>query len=157
MNPSPSTTTFRDADADDISAIVSLLADDALGQAREAYGNDLDPAYLEAFEAIARDANNRLIVAERDGEVIGCMQLTSIPHLTFKGGTRLQIEGVRVHKAYRGRKVGAAMIDWAVAFASTQGCHLVQLTSNRSREDALRFYQDLGFEPSHIGFKRYST
>jgi len=101
------------------------------------------------------DSNNRLIVADLDGEVIGCMQLTTIPHLTFKGGTRLQIEGVRVDKAFRGQKVGAAMIDWAVAFARAAGCHLVQLTSNRDRDDALRFYEGCGFRPSHIGFKHY--
>jgi len=153
-SPSPSLT-FREMCRDDVQNVVRLLADDRLGQAREASGDTGDPAYLEAFDVIERDSNNRLIVADLDGEVIGCMQLTTIPHLTFKGGTRLQIEGVRVDKAFRGQKVGAAMIDWAVAFARAAGCHLVQLTSNRDRDDALRFYEGCGFRPSHIGFKHY--
>ena len=96
-----------------------------------------------------------MIVADVDGEVAGCMQITAIPHLTFKGGTRMQIEGVRVKDTFRGRRIGAAMIAWAVEVAREKGCHLVQLTSNKSREDALRFYEVQGFEPSHVGFKLY--
>ena len=148
---------FRDASRGDVAAIVALLSDDPLGQNREGSSRDIDPAYITAFDAIARDPNNRLIVADNAGDVIGCMQLTVIPHLTFTGGTRLQIEGVRVKGSHRGQGVGAAMIEWAVAYGQAQRCHVVQLTSNRSREDALRFYQELGFEPSHIGFKRYLT
>ncbi|MEZ5932940.1 MAG: GNAT family N-acetyltransferase [Alphaproteobacteria bacterium] len=144
---------FREAGRDDVPAMVRLLADDALGRSREAVGDDVDPAYISAFEAIGQDPNNHLIVADLDGAVIGCMQLTAIPHLAFRGGTRLQIEGVRVDQAYRGRRVGAAMIDHALAVARARGCHLVQLTSNRQRPDALRFYQRLGFAPSHVGFK----
>ncbi len=147
--------TFRDMRRDDLPAVVNLLADDFLGQSREAAGEDIDPAYVQALDAIGRDPNNRLIVADQDGEVIACMQLTTIPHLTFKGGTRLQIEGVRVDKRFRGLKVGAAMMDWAIAFADGTDCHVVQLTSNKDREDALRFYEEQGFLPSHIGFKRY--
>ena len=146
---------FRDASRDDVGAVVALLADDPLGQRREGSARDIDPAYITAFEAIALDPNNRLIVADQAGDVVGCMQLTVIPHLTFTGGTRLQIEGVRVKESHRGRGIGAAMIEWAVAYGHAQRCHVVQLTSNRDREDALRFYQELGFEPSHIGFKRY--
>lgn len=139
---------------DDLPAVIRLLADDVLGQSREAAGEGMDPAYIEAFDAITLDPNNRLIVADQDGEVIACMQLTAIPHLTFKGGTRLQIEGVRVDQRYRGRKVGRTMIDWAIALADSTGCHLVQLTSNKDRGDALRFYEEQGFQPSHVGFKR---
>lgn len=149
--------TFREARRDDVPTIIRLLADDALGRTREAWDDETDPAYLKAFEAIDRDPGNRLIVAEFEGEVAACMQLTVIPHLTFKGGTRMQIEGVRVDKAYRGRQIGAAMIDWAVAEAHAEGCHLVQLTSNKTRKDAMRFYESQGFEPTHIGYKRYLT
>ena len=147
--------TFRDMRRDDLPAVIKLLAEDVLGQSREAAGEGIDPAYVLAFDAVARDPNNRLIVADLDGEAIACMQVTTIPHLTFKGGTRLQIEGVRVDKRYRGQKVGAAMIEWAIALADDTDCHLVQLTSNKDRGDALRFYEERGFQPSHIGFKRY--
>lgn len=161
MGDLPTTPAFREARRDDVVAIVRLLADDALGRSREAFwdatgpGHQVDPAYQEAFDAIDRDPNNRLIVADVAGEVVGCMQLTAIPHLTFKGGIRMQIEGVRVKETFRGRRIGAAMITWAVDLAREQGCHLVQLTSNKSREDALRFYQGQGFEPSHVGYKLY--
>ncbi len=155
MGDLPTALAFRDARREDMPAIVELLADDALGRSREAFGLSLDPAYGLAFDAIDRDPNNRLIVADVDGEVVGCMQLTAIPHLTFKGGTRMQIEGVRVKETFRGRRVGAAMIEWAVGVARETGCHLVQLTSNKSREDALRFYEAQGFEPSHVGYKLY--
>ena len=147
--------TFRDMRRDDLLDVIRLLADDVLGQNRETASEGIDPAYAEAFDAIERDANNRLIVADVSGEVIGCMQLTIIPHLTFKGGTRLQIEGVRVDKRYRSQKIGAAMIDWAIAFGRTEDCHVVQLTSNKDREDALRFYEERGFQASHVGFKLY--
>ncbi|MDH3658640.1 MAG: GNAT family N-acetyltransferase [Alphaproteobacteria bacterium] len=157
MSDLPKTLTFRDARRDDVPSIVRLLADDALGRSREAWGDAVDPAYLRAFDAISSDPNNRLIVADVDDEIAGCMQLTAIPHLTFKGGTRLQIEGVRVKDSFRGRQLGAAMIAWAIAWAEGEGCHLVQLTSNKARKDALRFYESQGFEPSHIGYKRYLT
>ena len=146
---------FREARRDDVPAIARLLADDALGRMREAAGDGLAPAYLSAFDAIAADPNNRLIVVDHGGEVTGCMQLTIIPQMTFTGGKRLQIEGVRIDAAYRGQGIGGAMMDWAIAFAREQGCHLVQLTSNKSRSDALRFYEDCGFEPSHVGYKQY--
>lgn len=155
MGDLSTTLTFREARRDEVPAIVELLADDALGKGREAFGDAVDPAYLLAFEAIDRDPNNRLIVADVDGEIVGCMQLTAIPHLTFKGGIRMQIEGVRVKGTFRGRRVGAAMIEWAVASARKEGCHLVQLTSNKTRADALRFYERQGFEPSHVGYKLY--
>lgn len=158
MNPTHDQPDFRDASRHDVAAIIALLSDDPLGQTREqASSHDVDPAYMKAFDAIERDANNRLIVVEQAGEVVGCMQLTVIPYLTFTGGTRLQIEGVRIKAGHRSQGIGAAMIEWAVAYGRAQHCHMVQLTSNRSREDALRFYQELGFEPSHIGFKRYLT
>lgn len=157
MSSPPATPIFRDARREEVAAVVALLADDALGQTREAFAAaaPVDTAYLSAFDAIERDPNNRLIVAELEGEVAGCMQLTTIPHLTFKGGTRLQIEGVRVKETFRSRKVGAAMIDWAIAVARARNCHLIQLTCNRERVDARRFYEGRGFEPTHVGYKLY--
>ena len=157
MNDAPSGLAFRDAEQEDVRSIVALLANDALGQTRETPGSDVDTAYWQAFAAIERDPNNRLIVVALEEEVIGCMQLTTIPHLTFTGGTRLQIEGVRVKDAFRGRQIGALMIEWAIAYGRSQDCHVVQLTSNRNRKDAVRFYKKLGFEPSHVGFKRFLT
>lgn len=155
MKDQPATPIFRDAHRDEVPAIVSLLADDSLGRTREAWSDAVDPAYLLAFDAIDRDPANRLIVADVSGEVAGCMQLTVIPHLTFTGGTRLQIEGVRIKHGFRGQKIGAAMIEWAITLGREQGCHLVQLTSNKTRADAMRFYEDQGFEPTHIGYKLY--
>lgn len=159
MNVPQAAPLFREARREEVPAIVALLADDALGRSREAFKTSapVDPAYLSAFDAIDHDPNNRLIVADLEGEVAGCMQLTTIPHLTFKGGRRLQIEGVRVGAAFRSRKVGALMIDWAIGVARAEGCHLVQLTCNRERADAQRFYEGRGFEPTHVGYKLYLT
>ena len=151
----PKRPVFRDMRRDDLSTVVRLLSDDILGRNRETTGEEIDPSYTKAFDAIERDPNSRLIVADQDGKVIACMQLTTIPHLTFKGGTRLQIEGVRVDRRYRNRNVGAAMIDWARAFGHANECHLMQLTSNKDRLEALRFYEEQGFQPSHVGFKYY--
>ena len=153
MNSLSSMPTLRDARHDDVPAIVGLLADDELGRTRENWSDTIDPAYFTAFDQIEGDPGNRLIVADVHGEVVGCMQITMIPHLTFTGGRRLQIEGVRVKAPYRGRRIGEAMIAWAIDRGRENGCHLVQLTSNRTREDAGRFYERLGFEPTHIGYK----
>jgi ribosomal protein S18 acetylase RimI-like enzyme len=143
--------TFRDAAPADIPAIVAMLADDALGARRE--GAPDDPGYAAAFAAIAADPNERLIVAERDGAVIGTLQLGFIPGLSRRGAWRGQIEGVRVAVGARGQGVGEAMIRWAVAESRRRGCAMVQLTTDRSRADAHRFYARLGFEQSHLGFK----
>ena len=144
---------FRDAIEADLSAIVALLADDPLGAAREAPATELPAAYAEAFAAIAADPNNRLIVADDEGAVVGCLQLTFIPGLTYTGGWRAQIEGVRIARSQRGRGLGRAMFDWAIEEARTRGCRLVQLTTNKARPDALRFYESLGFTASHEGMK----
>lgn len=148
---------FRDARRADVPSIIRLLADDALGRSREHDGDGQDPAYLEAFEIIDADPENRLIVADLDGRVVGCMQLTFIPHMTFRGGTRLQIEGVRVDPGLRARRIGTAMIRWAIELGRERKCHLAQLTTNQVRQDARRFYENLGFEPSHIGYKQDLT
>ena len=145
--------TFREAGKEDLPAIIRLLADDALGQTRESLDPETLSAYSIAFDKIAEDPCNRIMVADLEGQVIGCMQVTEIPHLTFCGGTRLQIEGVRIDENFRSRDIGREMMRWAIEFGRTHDCHLVQLTTNRSRKDAQRFYEKAGFAPSHIGYK----
>jgi ribosomal protein S18 acetylase RimI-like enzyme len=144
---------FRRATATDLPAIVALLADDPLGQAREQVGSPLDPRYLAAYEAIERDPNQLLAVVELDGAVIGCLQITFIPGLSRLGRLRGQIESVRVATAHRGGGLGRELFEWAIAQCRARGCGLVQLTSDKSRGDALRFYQRLGFRATHEGMK----
>lgn len=150
-----STVTIRSATASDLPTVVALLADDALGATREEAGAGADPAYREAFAAIQHDPRNDLIVAEQDGEVIGVLQLTIIPSLQYEGGTRAQIEGVRVAKAHRNRGVGHTLVKEAIARARSMNCRLVQLTTNKQRRRALRFYESLGFNASHEGMKLF--
>jgi CheY-like chemotaxis protein/GNAT superfamily N-acetyltransferase len=141
---------FRDARREDVPAIVALLADDVLGSGRE---TDVDAAYLAAFDDIAADARNRLIVAEIDGQVAGTLQLTLLPGLSRHGMLRAQIEAVRVGAGQRGQGLGRAMIEWAIGEARGRGCGLVQLTSDKQRADAIRFYESMGFTASHEGLK----
>ena len=141
---------FRRAVAADLPAVVALLADDAIGAEREAAG---DPRYEAAFAAVERDPNQLLAVAERDGQVIGVLQLSFIPGLTRRGLWRGQIEGVRVASDERGGGVGRAMLRWAIDECRKRGCGLVQLTSDKRRADAHRFYRSLGFEATHEGYK----
>jgi GNAT superfamily N-acetyltransferase len=145
--------TFRDAVRSDLPRIVGLLANDPLGRQRERVEDPLPDCYGRAFEAIEPDPNNRLIVAEHDGAVIGTLQLTFIPNMTYQGGIRAQIEGVRVDDAYRSRQIGRRMFEWAIAEARRHGCHMVQLTADKTRPDAHRFYESLGFTASHLGMK----
>ncbi|MGW3110801.1 N-acetyltransferase family protein [Streptomyces sp. NPDC001091] len=142
---------IRPATAEDIPAIVAMLADDPLGAQRES-PDDLTP-YLPAFERLDADPNQHLVVAVRDGRVIGTLQLTLIPGLSRKGATRSLIEAVRVHADERGSGLGSELIQWAVDTSRRLGCHLVQLTSDKTRTDAHRFYERLGFTASHEGFK----
>jgi GNAT superfamily N-acetyltransferase len=144
---------FREAKRDDVPAIVALLADDPLGMTREQPGDELPEGYWTAFEAIERDPNNMLVVAEIDGQIVGTLQLTYIPNLTYTGGERAQIEGVRVSAEQRGQGVGQALIGWVIELARDRGCRVVQLTTDRQRSDAIRFYQKIGFRPSHMGMK----
>ncbi|MFP3964019.1 GNAT family N-acetyltransferase [Actinomadura fulvescens] len=145
--------TFRAATRDDVPEIVRLLADDPLGATREAPGEQIPDAYWKAFDAIEHDPNNTLVVAVIDGTIAGTMQLTYIPGLTYTGGERAQIEGVRVASEQRGHGVGQAMIGWAIDQARARGCRVVQLTTDRQRPDSIRFYQKIGFRPSHMGMK----
>ena len=141
---------MRAAAREEVAAIVALLADDALGRAREVPG---DPAYEAAFERIAADPNQLLAVAVLEGRVVGTLQLSFLPGLSHLGAWRGEIEAVRVARAMRGQGVGAAMLGWAVAQCRARGCRLVQLTTNVARVDAQRFYERLGFARSHVGFK----
>ncbi|MFZ7089728.1 GNAT family N-acetyltransferase [Primorskyibacter sp. 2E233] len=146
--------TMRPAIEADIPGILRMLADDELGKAREVVSDPVDPAYLAAFRAIAEDANQHLVVAEVDGRVVGTLQLSYLPGMSHRGSWRAQIEAVRVDSATRGIGLGKRMILWAVDEAKARGCRMVQLTSNASRRDAHRFYEGLGFEASHVGFKK---
>jgi GNAT superfamily N-acetyltransferase len=142
---------IRAAVADDVPAIVAMLADDPLGAQRES-PDDLTP-YLSALERLRRDPNQHLVVAIREETVVGTLQLTLIPGLSRKGATRSVIEAVRVHADERGSGLGTELIEWAIQESRRQDCQLVQLTSDASRTDAHRFYERLGFKSSHIGFK----
>ncbi|WP_175411315.1 GNAT family N-acetyltransferase [Streptomyces sp. TRM64462] len=142
---------IRRAAAEDIPAIVAMLADDPLGAQRES-PDDLTP-YRDAFARVAVDRNQHLVVAVRDSEVIGTLHLTIIPGLSRRGATRSLIEAVRVHADARGSGLGTQLIRWAVEESRRQNCQLVQLTSDASRTDAHRFYERLGFAASHVGFK----
>lgn len=143
--------TLRRATRDDLPAIVAMLADDPLGAQRES-PDDLTP-YEEAYTLLERDPNQHLTVAERDGEVIGTLQLTLIPGLSRRGATRALVESVRVHADARGTGLGTRLFEWAIDEARKQGCMLVQLTSDATRVDAHRFYERLGFVASHEGLK----
>lgn len=144
---------MRRARAEDLDAIVRMLADDPLGSRRERYCTPLPDAYRRAFEAIERDPNQYLAVCCEDERVIGVLQLTFLPYLTYQGGWRALIEGVRTAAAARSQGIGRFMFEWAIAEARARGCHLVQLTTDKSRPDAQRFYRALGFEATHEGMK----
>lgn len=146
---------FRIARAEDLPALVDMLADDALGQQREAPARPLSPRYQEAFDAIAADANNALIVCVQQDQPIGMLQLTFIPYLTYVGGWRALVEGVRVAATHRGQGIGRRLVEHAIEQARERGCVLVQLTTDKTRPDALRFYESLGFVASHEGMKRW--
>lgn len=144
---------FRIAGKEDLDAIVKMLADDVLGKDREQYTHPLPEGYLKAFQAIEADPNNELVVACREADIIGVMQITFTPYLTHQGSWRATIEGVRTSSSVRGQGVGTQMINWAVERAKERGCSLVQLTTDKQRGDALRFYEKLGFSATHEGMK----
>jgi len=144
---------FRRAERDDLPTIVGLLADDPLGSTRERVEDPLPAGYVAAFEAIDADPLNELVVACLDRRVVGVLQLTFIPGLTYQGGWRALIEAVRVDAGVRSRGIGRALFQWAIDRARQRGCVLVQLTTNKARPDARRFYERLGFVASHEGMK----
>jgi GNAT superfamily N-acetyltransferase len=150
----PAQVMLRQARRDDVPAIVELLAADQLGATRDSVRDDADlAAYEAAFSAIDADPAHMLLVAESGGQVVGTMQLSFLPGLARRGALRAQIEAVRVSQSTRGSGLGAAMMRWAIDEASRRGCALVQLTSDKSRTSAHRFYQRLGFVASHEGMK----
>ncbi len=144
---------FRRAQMADLDAIVRLLADDALGAKRELVTDPPAPAYLAAFQAIDADPNHLLAVADDAGRIVGCLQITFLPGLSHQGAWRGQLESVRVAAATRGTGLGRRFIAWAVEQCRARGCRMVQLTSTKSRTDALRFYEGLGFTGTHEGMK----
>lgn len=144
-------TRFREARREDVAAIVALLADDELGRARE---TGPIAAYLAAFDAMAREAGNRLVVGEREGRIVASYQISFLTGLSLRAIRRAQIESVRVAADQRGRGIGHALMADAEARARAAGCGLMQLTTQKSRTRARRFYESLGFVPSHVGYKR---
>jgi len=143
----------RAAVAGDLPEIVRLLADDPLGATRERFEDPLPPAYAAAFAAIAgRDGDTILVAVEADS-IVGCLQLTIIPGLARQGMTRAQIEAVRIDSNHRGQGIGEALFGVAIDLAREAGCGLIQLTTDKSRPEAHRFYDRLGFVASHEGMK----
>lgn len=145
---------FRRATQKDVLAIVEMIADDELGKTRENFQIPLPEAYFRAFENINRDPNQELVVVENDNsEIIGTLQLSFLQYLTYRGGIRAQIEAVRIGKDQRGTGMGTKVFEWAIERAKERGAHLLQLTTDKQRPDAIRFYENLGFKASHEGMK----
>lgn len=144
---------FRLAIRADLPSIVRMLADDELGSRREQLEDPLPESYIKAFEAIEADPNHELIVAGLGGKVVGTLQLMFLPSISFQGGLRAQVESVRVDTRLRGKGFGSELMKWTIERAKVRGAHVVQLTTHRSREDAHRFYERLGFKGSHLGMK----
>ena len=144
---------FRRATEADVPAIIGLLADDILGSSREATGVESYPRYLNAFRIIDADVNQFLLVVDDGTRIVGTLQLTFILGLAGQGLKRGQVEAVRVASDRRGEKIGEAMLNWALETCRREQCGIVQLTTNKTRTQAHRFYDRLGFEPSHLGYK----
>ncbi|WP_233879727.1 GNAT family N-acetyltransferase [Virgibacillus halodenitrificans] len=143
----------KKAEIQDLHKIIELLADDELGRKRERFEDPLPESYIKAFNAIQGDPNNELILAVFAEEIVGVLQITFTPYLTYQGGWRATIEGVRTNKFLRGKGIGTQMIEWAIHLAKERGAHVVQLTTDKQRPEALEFYKRLGFRASHEGLK----
>ncbi len=147
---------MRKAILNDLPEIITLLAEDELGQTRESLSTTIDPRYLKAFELINNDTNQFLmVVISEDQMIIGTCHLTLMPSLTFSGSTRLQIEAVRIALSYRSKKIGEWMIKEVITFGKSHGASIIQLTTNIKRPEAKKFYERLGFESTHVGMKLY--
>lgn len=145
---------IRQATIKDVPLLVEMIAKDKLGKKRENFRVPLPKKYLEAFAKIESDPNQELVVIEdEDKNVIGTLQLSFLQYLTYQGGIRAQIEQVRVHENYRGQGIGQHLFEWAIDRAKKKGAHVVQLTTDKQRPEALRFYENLGFKASHEGMK----
>lgn len=149
----PDELTFRQATLTDLPVIVEMLANDPLGASREQFSHPLSEAYVSAFTAIDTDPNNELTVACVSGKVVGVLQLTFIPYLTYKGSWRGLIEGVRVAQDYRSQGVGHRLFEWAIERANARNCRILQLTTDKARPEAQHFYERLGFRATHEGMK----
>lgn len=145
--------TFRLATADDLIDIVRMLSDDTLGATREKFEFILPDTYLRAFENIVNDPNQELTIVEMDGENVATYQLTYIQYLTHQGGLRAQIEAVRINSNYRGQGIGTRVFEYIIVRARLKGCNMVQLTSDKKRPDAIKFYTTIGFVATHEGMK----
>ncbi|GAB3546966.1 GNAT family N-acetyltransferase [Spirosoma fluminis] len=145
--------TYRLAQESDLTDIVSMLADDPLGAQREAVDTSSLDAYRQAFRIIASDRQQELTVVEVNQEIVATCQLSFIQYLTHQGGIRAQIEAVRVKATYRGQGIGTQLFEYAIQRAKEKGAHLVQLTTDKKRPEAKRFYESLGFIASHEGMK----
>ena len=147
---------FRKATLDDLPFIIAMLADDILGSKREEYRKPLPQSYVDAFNSISTDPNQELIVIENEtSEIIGTLQLTFIRYLNYQGGLRVQIESVRIRSDYRGTGIGKTFIKWAIERAKNKNARIIQLTTDKQRPKAIKFYKDLGFNPSHEGMKMH--
>ena len=145
---------IRLAEKNDVPSIVHMIANDKLGKLREDYRELLPKKYYEAFENITSDPNQELMVmVTESGQVIGTLQLSFIQYLTYQGGIRAQIEAVRVHEDFQAKGIGQKLLKWAIQRAKDKGAHVVQLTTDKKRPEALRFYERLGFKASHEGMK----
>ena len=144
---------FRSARRQDVGRIVQLLADDPLGSGRERFEDPLPETYDAAFDRIEASDGNLLTVAELDGVVVGCLQMTLIPGLSNQGANLALIEGVRVDTSLRSQGLGAQLMAWALDEARARGCQAVELFTHKTRTDAHRFYDRLGFEQSHVGYR----
>jgi GNAT superfamily N-acetyltransferase len=146
--------TIRRAERKDLESIVGMIADDPLGMKRESFQLPLPKEYETALKNILSDPNQELMVMEdENSEVIGTLQLSFIQYLTYRGGVRAQIEAVRIHKDKRGLGIGKMLFEWAIDRAKERKAHVLQLTTDKQRPDAIRFYEDLGFSPTHEGMK----
>jgi len=146
--------TFRKAQRADVVEIVRMIANDPLGQLREDFKEPLPEQYYNAFDQIDKDQNQELMVLEDENkQIIGTLQLSFIQYLTYQGRIRAQIEAVRIRENQRGKGIGAKMFAWAIERAEQRGAHLIQLTTDKKRPEALKFYEQLGFKASHEGMK----
>jgi GNAT superfamily N-acetyltransferase len=144
---------FRSSRESDLSSLVAMLADDALGADREDSSTPVNQNYVSAYHSIESDPNNELVVVESNDEIVGMLQLTFIPYLSHQGSWRCLVESVRIQSRFRGIGLGTKFFEWAINRARQRNCKLVQLTSDKKRPDAIRFYENLGFVASHEGFK----
>lgn len=144
---------FRLATKDDLIDIVRMLSDDTLGATREQFTEILSDNYFNAFEIINADQNQELTIVEMNGEKVATFHLTFIQYLTHQGGLRAQIEAVRTNSKFRGQGIGKKVFEYAINRAKAKGCILIQLTTDKKRPDAFRFYESIGFEATHEGMK----